>query len=282
MDMELNQLIMHANDLPTIPVVATKVLQLIENETTTSEDLAKVVSSDSAVAARVLKISNSSFFGSKRQISTLSHAIMMLGYNTLKSLVMAASVKQVSKTYGLTEKMLWEHSFGAGLAARIIAGTTQRVNTEEAFLGGLFHDIGKTIMNNINSQQFQMVMQKCFNDQLSFQEAEQQFYPYNHADVGGLVIEKWNFPEMLMKAVLEHHRFNFGDGEDPYQISLTCIVGLANLFCHKVGIGQREPEQHLVLHESIPARMLKLDEEQLAGMLATFENAYIQDKSFFD
>ena len=282
MNRELEQLIMNANDLPTIPVVAMKVLQLIENESTTSEDLAKVVSSDPAVAARVLKISNSTFFGCKRQINTLSHAIMMLGYNTLKSLVMAASVKQVYKTYGLTEKMLWEHSFGAGLAARIIAGTTQLANDEEAFLGGLFHDIGKTIMNNIDSNQFQMVMQRCYNEDISFQDAEQQFYPYSHADVGGLVIQKWNFPDMLMKAVLEHHRFNFVEDEDPYQITITCIVGLANLFCHKIGLGQREPEPELQLHESAPARMLNLSEEQLDSMLVSFEMAYTQDKSFFD
>jgi len=282
MNRELEQLIMNANDLPTIPVVAMKVLQLIENESTTSEDLAKVVSSDPAVAARVLKISNSTFFFCKRQINTLSHAIMMLGYNTLKSLVMAASVKQVYKTYGLTEKMLWEHSFGAGLAARIIAGTTQLANDEEAFLGGLFHDIGKTIMNNIDSNQFQMVMQRCYNEDISFQDAEQQFYPYSHADVGGLVIQKWNFPDMLMKAVLEHHRFNFVEDEDPYQITITCIVGLANLFCHKIGLGQREPEPELQLHESAPARMLNLSEEQLDSMLVSFEMAYTQDKSFFD
>lgn len=282
MNRNLEQLIMNANDLPTIPVVATKVLQLVESESTTAEDLAKVVSSDPAVAARVLKISNSTFFGCKRQINTLSHAIMMLGYNTLKSLVMAASVKQVYKTYGLTEKMLWEHSFGAGLAARIIASTTQLANDEEAFLGGLFHDIGKTIMNNMDSAQFQLVMQKCYNENLSFLEAEQQVYPFSHADVGGLVIQKWNFPDMLMKAVLEHHRFQFPEDEDPYQITITCIVGLANLFCHKVGLGQREPETELQLHESIPARMLNLDEEQLAGMVASFETAFTQDKSFFD
>lgn len=282
MKTELERLIMNANDLPTIPVVATKVLQLIESEATTAEDLAKVVSSDPAVAARVLKISNSSFFGCKRQINTLSHAIMMLGYNTLKSLVMAASVKQVYKSYGLTEKMLWEHSFGAGLAARLIASSTLLANDEEAFLGGLFHDIGKTIMNNINSQQFQLVMQKCFNENISFREAEQQFYPYTHAEVGALVIEKWNFPEMLMKAVLKHHSFIFDRDEDPYLITLTCIVGLANLFCHKIGIGQREPDHELVLHESVPACLLNLEEEQLAGMLASFEEAFTQDKSFFD
>lgn len=282
MNQELEHLIMNASDLPTIPVVATKVLQLIDNPSTTAEDLSKVVSSDPAVAARVLKISNSSFYGCQRQIQTLSHAIMMLGYNTLKSLVLAASVKQVYKSYGLTEKMLWEHSFGAGLAARIIARSTRLVNEEEAFLGGLFHDIGKTIMNNMDGQKFQLVMQKCYNDEISFLEAEQQFYPFSHAAVGGLVIKKWNFPEMLMKAVLEHHTYNFAEDEDPYQITLTAVVGLSNLFCHKIGLGQREADEALVLHESVPACLLNLDEERVDSLLSAFETTYNQDKSFFD
>ncbi len=282
MNHELEQLIMNAGDLPTIPVVATKVLQLIESEEATAEELARVVSSDPAVAARVLKISNSSFYGCQRQVQTLSHAIMMLGYNTLKSIVIAASVKQVYKPYGLTEKMLWEHSFGAGLAARIIANSTRLVNEEEAFLGGLFHDIGKTIMNTMNSQSFQTVMQKCYNDDLSFLEAEQQVYGYTHAQVGGLVIKKWNFPDMLMKAVFEHHHFNFAEDEDPYQIKLTCVVGLSNLFCHKYGIGLREPDEALQLHESQPALLLNLDEGRLNAMAAAFEQSYNQDKSFFN
>jgi len=281
MNPELEQLILNASDLPTIPVVATKVLQLIESETTTAEDLARVVASDPAVAARVLKISNSSFYGCQRQVQTLPHAIMMLGYNTLKSLILAASVKQVYKSYGLTEKMLWEHSFGAGLAARIIAGATRLVNMEEAFLGGLFHDIGKTIMNNMDSQQFQTLMQKCYNEEIPFEEAEGQFYPYSHADVGGLVIKKWNFPQMLMKAVLEHHRFNFAEDEDPYQVKVTCIVGLANLFCHKLGLGLREPDRKLVLSDSKPALLLNLNESDLDGMLAEFEQVYTRDKGFF-
>lgn len=281
MSRELDLIIMTASDLPTIPVVAMKVMQLIENETATAEEMAKVVASDPAVAARVLKISNSSFYGCQRQIQTLSHAIMILGFSTLKSLVVAASVKQVYKPFGLTEKMLWEHSFGAGLAARIIANVTQLVNEEEAFLGGLFHDIGKIIMNTIDSQQFQSVMQKCYNDKISFQEAEQQVYSYTHAEVGGMVIKKWNFPDILMNAVLSHHSFDFAEDEDPYQIKLSCVVGLANIFCHKLGIGVREPEDELVVHESIPAQMLNLDRARIESLLDRFETAYNLDKSFF-
>jgi len=280
MNRELELIIMAASDLPTIPVVATKVMQLVESETATAEEMAKVVSSDPAVAARVLKISNSSFYGCQRQIQTLSHAIMILGFSTLKSLVVAASMKQAYKPFGLTEKMLWEHSFGAGLAASIIAGNTQQVNGEEAFLGGLFHDIGKIIMNILDSQQFQSVMQKCYNDGMSFQDAERQVFPYTHAEVGGLVIKKWNFPATLMNAVLHHHTFDFGEDEDPYQVQLSCVVGLANLFCHKAGIGVREPED-LALHETKPAQMLGLDESRTTALLDKFASAYAQDKSFF-
>lgn len=281
MNKELELMIMSASDLPTIPVVATKVMQLIENESASADELAKVVASDPAVAARVLKISNSSFYGCQRQIQTLSHAIMVLGFGTLKSLVVAASVKQVYKPYGLTEKMLWEHSFGAGLSARVIANCTRLVNEEEAFLGGLFHDIGKIILNSLDNLQFQRVVQKCYNEGMSFLDAEQQVFSYNHAEVGGLVIKKWNFPAILMKAVLKHHSFDFAEDEDPYQMRLTCVVGLANLFCHRLGIGVREPEDDLLLHESIPAQMLNLNEYHINTLLETIEEVYNKDKSFF-
>ena len=282
MNRELEVMIMTASDLPTIPVVATKVMQLIESENATAEELSKIVASDPAVAARVLKISNSSYYGCQRQIQTLSHAIVVLGFATLKSLIVAASVKQVYQPYGLTEKMLWEHSFGAGLAARIIAKETRFASEEEAFLGGLFHDIGKIIMNSMNSRQFQDVMQRCYNDGLSFEVAERQVYSYTHSEVGGLVIKKWNFPDMLMHAVLNHHSFDFGEETDTFQINLTCVVGLADMFCHRIGIGIREPEDELDLQQTVPAQKLGLDERRLEILLELFREAYEKDKSFFN
>lgn len=282
MNRELEIMIMTASDLPTIPVVATKVMQLLESEKATAEELSKIVASDPAVAARVLKISNSSYYGCQRQIQTLSHAIVVLGFGTLKSLIVAASVKQVYQPYGLTEKMLWEHSFGAGLAARIIAKGTRQASEEEAFLGGLFHDIGKIIMNSMNSRQFQEVMQRCYNDGLSFEVAERQVYSYTHCEVGGLVIKKWNFPDMLMEAVLNHHSLDFGEDADTFQVNLTCVVGLADMFCHKLGIGMREPDDELDLLQTVPAQKLGLSEQRLETLLETFREAYEKDKSFFN
>ncbi len=280
--MELEQFINAASDIPTIPVVAVKVLKMIESEGVTAEELAKVVSADAAVAARVLKISNSSFYGCQRQIKTLPHAIMMLGYNTLRSLVVAASVKQVYTPYGLTEKMLWEHSFGAALAARIIAGEVCLVNEEEAFLAGLFHDIGKSILNIMDNRKFQLIMQKCFNENIRFEEAEKQFYNFTHAELGAHVIRKWNFPEMLMQSVLEHHLLDFSDDDDPYLVTLASIVNLANLFCHRKGVGTRLPEERLLLHDSKSARMLQLGEARINSMLEYFEYTFRHDRKFFE
>lgn len=278
---ELEQIIMAAGDLPTIPVVATKVIQLLEDEDATADDLAKAVSSDPAVAARVLKISNSSFYGAQRQIQTLPHAIMMLGFVTLKSVVVAASVKQVYHPYGLTEKLLWEHSFGAGLAARLIAAELRQINPDEAFLGGLFHDIGKQIMNFLDKDKFQEVMQRSYNDDISFEEAERMLFPYTHEEAGALVLKKWNFPEPLMKAVLAHHTLDLADDEEQYVVLLTNIVSLANLFCHRHGVGTLRALEELDLAGSQPAINLRLDQERTTALLERFIEAYTKDQAFF-
>lgn len=281
MNKELEQIIMTAGDLPTIPVVATKVMQLMEDENATADDLAKVVASDPAVAARVLKISNSSFYGCQRQIQTLPHAIMMLGFVTLKSVVIAASLKQVYHPFGLTEKLLWEHSFGAGLAARLIAAETRQVNPDEAFLGGLFHDLGKNIMNFLDKGKFQEVMQRCYNDGITFEDAERMIFPYTHEEVGALVIKKWNFPDHLMKAVLAHHSLDLSGEDDPYLEQLTYVVSLANVFCHRFGIGTIGGEEDIDVAALPQTAHLRLDADRVEMLLDRFQQAFEKDQTYF-
>ncbi len=281
MNKELEHAIMTAGDLPTIPVVATRVMQMMEDMKTTADDLAKAVASDPAVAARVMKISNSAFYGCQRQIQTLSSAIVVLGFNTLKSLVVAASVKQVYKPFGLTEQMLWEHSFGAALAARLIASKTKVVNDEEAFLAGLFHDIGKIIMNSLDHDKFQDLMQQCYNDDIPFNEAEKTYFPFTHDEVGAFVIKKWNFPELLTTAVLHHHDFAFNEHDDAYVVDLTAVVALADSFCKKYGIGERFAKEDLDLQQTRAAIHLKFDDERMTMLHEAFRDAFEKDKSFF-
>lgn len=281
MNKELEQIISTAGDLPTIPVVATKIMQLMESETTTADDLARVISADPAIAARVLKISNSSFYGAQRMIQTLPHAIMMLGMLTLKSVVVAASIKQIYQPYGLTEKLLWEHSYGTGLMARMIAFELRRVNPDEAFLGGLFHDIGKQLMNHLEEEKFSEVIQHCYNDGSPFYKMEYELFKYGHAEAGALVIKKWNFPEHLVRAVEMHHDLELPEDEDPYTLMLTQIVKLANLFSHYNGIGTLSANTAIDLPGSDPAVQLELGEEQINLLQKQFMEVFARDKAFF-
>jgi putative nucleotidyltransferase with HDIG domain len=279
MNRELEKTIMTAGDLPTIPAVATKVMQLIESNNATAEELSKVVSADPAVAAKIIKISNSAFYGCQRKIQSLSTAIMMLGFKTLRSLVITASLKQVYHPYGLVEKILWEHSFGAGMAARIIAANTKFANEEESFLAGLFHDIGKIIMNHIDRDKFQIVMECCYNEGIPFTEAETKVYSFSHAEAGGCVIRKWNFPEALANVVTLHHTLR--DSDDLHLSHLAAVVSLADMFCHKLGIGVRNPDDGLRPAASKAAELLGLGESRLNLLLEIFQEAYDKEKSFF-
>lgn len=281
MNKELEKVIISAGDLPTIPMVATRIMRLVLEEHTTADELARIIASDPAVAARVLKISNSSFYGCQSQIQTLPHAIMMLGFVTLKSVVVTASAKQVYNPFGLIEKLLWEHSFGAGIAARIIAAETGIVNPDEAFLGGLFHDLGKQIMNFTDKNRFQELIQRCYNEEISFATAESQLFAYSHDEAGALVVRKWNFPENLVKAVMYHHKPEFDADEDPYVLCLANVVSLANLFCHRLGIGTIHSKKELDLANSSSVIMLGLSGEQLEGMLDQFGLVFEEDRKLF-
>lgn len=279
MNKELEQAIMAAGDLPTIPIVATKVMRLIESDNVQVDEIAKVVATDPAVAARVLKIANSAFYGCQRQIQTISGAIVVLGFGTLRSLVVAASVKDVYSAYGLSEKLLWEHSFAAAVAARMLAHDTRMANAEEAFLAGLLHDIGKIIMNSIDRDKSQEVVQRCYNENVFFQEIEASVFPFTHAEVGALVVKKWNFPDTLVHAIQYHHALASESEDDQYLKNLTAIVSLADLFCHKLGIGTRTPREDLDLAATPAAKVLRFGAAEVAQHLARFQQAYEKSKA---
>jgi len=282
MNEELKKVIMTTGDLPPMPMVATKVIQLVESGRANAEEIARIITSDPAVSARVLKISNSAFYGRQRKIQTLADAVVILGHNTLKGLVVAASLKEIYKPGGLTENMLWEHSFGAGVAARIIAAHSRSVNADEAFLAGLFHDIGKIIMNLREKEKFQLVIERCYNEMLSFEEIELTVFSYTHAELGGYVLEKWNLPKPLITAVMQHHTLAFSDEDDHYQRSLTAVTSLANLLCIKLGIGARSPLEDLDISGSQAAKILKIDEGALQQLESVVAETYTQDKGLFN
>ena len=115
-------LIQKAGDPKVLPFVARKVLKTMSRESSSSSELCDIMEKDQTIAARVLKISNSAFYGLRQEVSSLKQAIMILGFSTIKSLVLSASTKSIYKKFGITEQLLWDHSVGVAIAARLISG----------------------------------------------------------------------------------------------------------------------------------------------------------------
>lgn len=277
---DIEKIIMKTCDLPAMPAVADKVMRLVADPNTTTEQFQKVISVDQALAARILKIANSVFYASVRKINTISDAIVMIGFNTLRSIVLTASSRDIYKRFGLTEKMLWEHSMGAAISAGIIAKELRIVNHEEAYLGGLLHDVGKVVLNNSEPQKFSKVMERVYNEHISFRMAEQEVFGFSHVDVGAMVIRKWKLSETLEMAIRNQYNPTWLSS-DPNLMKLAAVVNLANQFCLKLGIGHREPVADLPLEKEEALVILKMDAGRLPELLERALKAFEEEKSYF-
>lgn len=265
---ELEALVQLSGDLPAMPHVASEALQKIGDPNSRAEDIQKVLAQDPALAARILKLANSSFYARSRAIATLRDAVVVIGLKTVRALVLASVTRDLFDPFGLTEKLLWEHAVGCGLAARTIAVVLRYSRTEECFLAGLLHDVGKMILLTHRPEPMRRIIEEVYNDpELSFAVLERESFGFDHADVGLLLAEKWHFPEEIVEAIACHHR----PASAKILPALTVIVNLANVYCHKLGLG---PTKRLDLDlASVPsARALKLTPEKLAALEASIRN----------
>ncbi|PNU19823.1 HD family phosphohydrolase [Geothermobacter hydrogeniphilus] len=282
MGTDLQAVVNAIGDLPPMPVVAVKVLDLLQKPTTTADKLAETISSDQAVSARVLKIANSSFYSLRRQVTTLEHAIVIMGEKTLKSLVLASSLKGINKSFGLMEKMLWEDSLGCAIGSRMTALWFKSADPEEAFLAGLFRHIGKMMLNNVDAESFRCVLEGVYNGEGSEDDLEAQYFPFGHAVVGEAVLDKWNFSADMTEVTRYHDNIEKIDAvEEPARYRLAATVNLADAMCRKLGIGRREPEPDLELALTPGGRALEVEPDQAEQLLEEFRAFFEKERDTF-
>lgn len=225
------------NDLLSLPHIVTRVIELSEDPDSTAADINNVLNQDQGMTAQVLRLANSAFYGFPRRIGTVAEATILLGFKTIRSIVMAASVSDILsqeiKGYALANGELWKHSQSSALAARLIGKKIKYNKLDLAYTGALLHDIGKVILNNSMIEAYREVIDRVNQGDIPFIEAENLILGFNHAMVGAKVAEKWNLPPELVEAIALHH--------DPIKAEinreLTSIVHLADAVCVSMGIG---------------------------------------------
>ena len=281
MTANLDEIVNKVQEIPPMPLVAVKVVETMGDMNVTAKKLSDIIARDQAVSARVLKMANSSFYSPQKKINSLDQAVVLLGENTLKSLVLAFSLKGVSRKFGLIEKMQWEDSMGCAIGARLTAKWFRSTDPEEAFLAGLFRHIGKVVMNNIDPSNYQRVVEGIYNGEGTVLEMERAYFPFSHAEIGAAVLRKWNFSDSLVEVVLHHEDCQLEDLDDSEFRRLAATINVADAMCMRAGIGRRLPEEELLLAQAPGAKVLTIDEEKGEQLFSEFISIFEKDKETF-
>jgi len=267
--LNLNALIAKVTDLPPMPTTVMRALELAMDPDASVYRLQLLISKDEALSAKILRIVNSAMYALRSEVSTVSHAVAVLGLDAVKSVLMAASVETVfQNAKDLGAKLMADHSWGAALAARAIARRVKAQDMEEALICGLMHDIGKPVLLQNMRVRYTEIISSVYGGHSNFNELELSSFGFSHAHVGALLARKWNFPPQLAEAVGFHH----DPLSAPNHKRLACIIHLSDLFMTKLGIGFAKDEA-LVLEKTSSAEFLKLGEQVLVELAMEIETA---------
>lgn len=223
------QMVEKIDDLPTIPVVATQVLQLLDQPDVRIEQVADLMLSDQVMTARVMKMLNSPVYKPGNQISSLKRALVYLGLKHIREVALTTSfIDAFDNSAGAFEiSTFWEHSFGVGMVSKVIAEKIGYPDLEQAYIGGIIHDIGEVFLSSFMREEFQAVLDSIKDKPIALIEAEAEQLGTTHCEVGLCMARKWNFPPVYCDVIANHHT----PAEATIDPVLCAIVNLADLFC---------------------------------------------------
>ncbi|MBC8019554.1 MAG: HDOD domain-containing protein [Verrucomicrobia bacterium] len=234
------QLVATIDDLPTIPAVATQVLQLLDNPNVQIEDVADLMLSDQVMTARVMKMLNSPVYKPTHEIASLKLALVYLGLRHIREVALTTSfISAFEKDTGAFEiSAFWEHSFGVGMVSKIIAKKIGYRDLEKAYISGIIHNLGVVFLSTYRPDEFQEVLAAIKDKRVSLREAEIERFGTSHCEIGLCMARKWNFPEAYCEVIAYHHQ----PAEATIDPVLCAIVNISDLFCSVRGLdyGGRE------------------------------------------
>lgn len=220
--------IINDRDLPTVPLVVTRILALTESESSSPRELIDLIELDHVLTARILRIANSPFFGLSRQATSLQRALMVLGYDSVRDLALGVKVWDAFVDRGGSAVLqLWQHAASVAVSARSI-GRELGADTGTAFTCGLLHDIGRAALHLHAPEAMAQLAMGPGEESLA---GEREVLGVDHAAVGAWMSESWNLPPILVEAIRDHHEPRY-DALPP--ASLASLVGLADELSRRI------------------------------------------------
>ncbi|MCG3128613.1 MAG: hypothetical protein CHACPFDD_03502 [Phycisphaerae bacterium] len=225
-------------EISALPEITVKIMDVVEDPKASAHDMHDIVKNDPALAAKILKVVNSAFYGLPSQISSLDRAIVMLGLSAVKNIALAASLSRMFTPQPISEhfapKDLWTHSISVGVCAKLLAKAGGRDFAEEAFVAGLVHDMGLLVEHQLFPDKLRTIAVRCHSEPLNFCQVEAEVIGADHPTFGAALAAKWKFPPGLRSAIGYHH--------DPSHLKpelrkLTTYVNIADVLCCQARYG---------------------------------------------
>lgn len=215
-------------ELPSLPDAVGQLLLLLQRDDLDTRELADKIALDQAIAAKTLRLANSSFYGLSARVTSLQQAIAVLGMHSIRTLVTAIAMTgslRAPALPGFDLRQFWRHALATAAAARALARCQQQ-NPETAFTAGLLHDIGVPVLATCFPPEYAAMDAWRLAQGCSQSEAEQACFGFDHAAMGAALAAHWRFPPAIQEAAAQHH------GEQWQGRSLPLTVHLANLLAH--------------------------------------------------
>jgi putative nucleotidyltransferase with HDIG domain len=221
--------------LPSLPNTVAHIMRLVSDPQCSLSAVARVISGDPPLAIKTLRLVNAAYYGLRQKVSTIEHAVVLLGIKVIKNLAFTATVFDIMKG---SVDAFFRHSIAAGLAMRALSeagcGKTAIQSPEEAFVCGLLHDIGKAFLNEFLPKESAKVAQVCAKANMPWYLAEREIMGVDHAQIGARLAQKWKLPDILMHAVAGHH--DLKQCKDPDAKQAAALVATADFICCSCGI----------------------------------------------
>lgn len=233
-----DKILAQINNLPTLPTVYTALSEAMQNPLVTTEDIAKIISSDQSTAFKVIKVANSAYYGFAQKIDTISNAIFYLGFNEVKNLVLAVSIMNMFSKNKILVKFkpteFWAHSIAVGVASRLLGEAIGNINLDNYFLAGVLHDIGKLIFFEYLPNEYADALNFSEESGVEIRDAELKILGINHQTIGGLVADKWKIPSNIKNVIRYHHNPNVVTSNDKMMVG---IIHLADIIVKSLVLG---------------------------------------------
>ncbi len=269
---EIKRRLREIQSLPTLPPIAAKLNKMVEDEDITANQLGNVIERDQVLTSKLLKMVNSSFYGFPQRISTVANAIVLLGINVIKTLIVTSSIFEMMQ---FSDVGLWEHSLGCATIASLIAKKKGLKNPEEVSTAALLHDLGKVVVRAELPAEYDNLLALVERNGISMREAEEELLGVSHSEIGGWLVHQWNLPDRLVLPITWHHR----PEDAPDHRDVTAILHFSDILIRSVGFGFGGDIWVPVLDPAAWKR-IKLSRSEMKELLAELDEKLIELQDF--